>query len=127
MEKNIKQDVAISYGDYGSINPLRNDLVFTRGWRPRIDFPTSKNRIFYYREKRSKDKGGTYSSYGSHYVSVAKKVVGNGAFEDIPESWGVKQIKSAARGFPPGKSPSFWISVRMEIHMLQQIKRLGLG
>lgn len=127
IAKNIKEDVAISYGDYGSINPLRNDLVFTRGWRPRIDFPTSKKRIFYYREKRNKDKHEKYSTYESHYISVAEKVVKNSLFEDIPESWGVKQIKYAASGAPPGKAPSFWISVRMEIHILQQIKRLGLG
>lgn len=127
IEKNIKQDVTVCYGDYGSINPIRNDLAFTRGWRPRIDFPTSKNRIYYYREKRNRDKKGVYSSYDSHYVSVATKVVGNSLFEDIPQSWGVKQIKSAASGAPPGKSPSFWISVRMEIHMLQQIERLELG
>lgn len=125
--KNTQQSVAVFYGDYGSINPIRNDLVFARGWRPRIDFPTSKKRTFYYREKRTKDKDGVMSSYASHYVSVAKKVVGDSSFEDIQESWGVKQIKSAAGGTPPGKAPSFWISVRMEIHMLQQIKRLGLG
>tara|TARA_B100001971_G_C18140408_1_gene510073 strand:+ start:525 stop:701 length:177 start_codon:yes stop_codon:yes gene_type:complete len=58
-------------------------------------------------------------------VSVAKKVVSNSSFEDIPESWGVQQIKAAANGSPPGKAPSFWISVRMEIHMRQQIIRLS--
>lgn len=128
IEKNLMPGATIHYGDYGSINPVRNDQVFARGgWRPRIDFPTSKKRTYYYREKRNKDEDGVSSSYASHYVSVANKVIGNSLFEDIPESWGVKQIKAAASGTPPGKAPSFWISVRMEIHMLQQIKRLGLG
>ena len=68
-----------------------------------------------------------YDSYEPHYVSVANKVVNNPLFEGALESWGVKQIKLAADGEPPAKAPSFWISVRMEIHMLQQIKRLGLG
>lgn len=128
IERNLRPGTIVRYGDYGSINPVRNDQVFARGgWRPRIDFPTSKKRTYYFREKRIKDAKGVASSYASHYVSVANKVVDNSLFEEIPESWGVKQIKSAAAGSPPGKAPSFWISVRMEIHMLQQIKRLGLG
>ena len=128
IAKNTEDGENICYGDYGSINPLRNDQVVARGgWRPRIDFPSSKKRTFYYREKRKKNKEGAISSYASHYVSVAKNVIKHPWFEDIPESWGVKQIKSAAGGAPPAKNPSFWISVRMEIHMLQQIKRLGLG
>lgn len=121
-------EALISYGDYGSINPLRFDMI-TRGWRPRIDFPTSKKRIFYYREKRGEKKGGEKGgkrSYESHYISVAKKVVRDTRFEDLFNSWGVDQIKQAASGSSPGNSPSFWISVRMEIHLLQQIKRLGL-
>lgn len=110
IEKKKIPDATVCYGDYGSINPVRNDQVFARGgWRPRIDFPTSKKRTYYYREKREKDKNGVTSSYASHYVSVAKKVVGNSLFEDMPESWGVKQIKSAASGAPPGRAPSFWI------------------
>lgn len=117
----------IYYGDYGSINPLRNDQVVLRGgWRPRIDFPTSRNRIFYYREKRKKIKPKIFSTYSSHYISIAHKITKSPLFEDIPDSWGVKQINAAARGFPPGKNPSFWISVRMEIHILQQMRRLGL-
>lgn len=128
ISRNSKQGISISYGDYGSINPLRNDLVFARGgWRPRIDFPTSKKKTYYYREKREKNIDGVISDYASHYVSVANKIIRNPLFEDIPDSWGVKQIKAAANGFPPGKAPSFWISVRMEIHMLQQIKRLSLA
>lgn len=124
--KNSPQEATIAYGDYGSINPVRNDQVFARGWRPRIDFPTSKMKTYYFREKRGKNKAGVTNSYASHYVSVAQDVKAHSSFEDIPTSWGVKQIKTAALGVPPGKAPSFWISVRMEIHMLQQIKRLGL-
>lgn len=128
IAKNTGDDTIVYYGDYGSINPLRNDLVFARGgWRPRIDFPTSKGRTYYYREKRTKIKEDLLSTYASHYVSVAKKIAANSLFEDIPESWGVAQIKKAAAGTPPGKNPSFWISVRMEIHMLQEVKRLGLA
>jgi T4 beta protein len=111
--------LTIKYGDYGSINPVRNDLQFASGWRPRIDFPTSRNKTFYYREKR-------VTTYKDHYVSVAKNVVSDARFEELKDSWGVKMIKEAANGNPAGKSPSFWISVRMEIHINQQLKRLGL-
>lgn len=124
-------DVDIRYGDYGSINPTRNDQLIqgSGGWRPRIDFPTSKRRIYYYREKRERIEGSKTEKtpYADHYVSVAKDVVKNPAFEEIPNSWGVKQILEAKNGKPPGKAPSFWISVRMEIFIRQQLRRLGLA
>ncbi|MDR0431429.1 MAG: beta family protein, partial [Tannerellaceae bacterium] len=34
-------------------------------------------------------------------------------------------IKNASDGASPGSSPSFWISVRMNIHIEQQLKRLS--
>ncbi len=118
IKRNVARTTILHYGDYGSINPVRNDQV-ARGWRPRIDFTTSNGRILYYREKKIKD-------YGIHYASVAKNLKNDPSFEDIPNSWGVKQIKLAALGTPPGKAPSFWISVRMEIFIRQQLRRLGL-
>ena len=109
----------IEYGDYGSINPTRSDLKFATGWRPRIDFPTSKNRTFYYREKRVKE-------YVDHYISVAKNVISDPMYEDVGSCWGQRMIELAAHGRPQGKSPSFWISVRMDIHVHQQLRRLGI-
>ena len=126
IQKNQANKDRVIYGDYGSINPLRFDMV-AQGWRPRIDFPTSKQKIFYYREKRTVDSTKVKSSYKSHYISVAKKVKGDNYFEDIPNSWGVSEIIKAAEGDPSGKAPNFWISVRMEIYILQQLKRLGLS
>lgn len=122
----LGSDTACLYGDYGSINPIRNDLVGRGGWRPRIDFPTSTKKTFYYREKRSEGRNGVMTTYASHYVSVANKVIHDSLYEKITGSWGVKQIESAAAGAPPGKAPSFWISVRMEIHILQQLRRMNL-
>jgi hypothetical protein len=97
------------------------------GWYPRIDFPTSQKKIYYYREGREKIAPKVYGPYDLPYINVAKNILKDSQFEDIPKSWGVKQIKSAAGGSPPGMAPSFWISVRMEIHMLQQLKRLALS
>lgn len=118
--RQINDNKRIYYGDYGSINPIRNDRIIARGgWRPRIDFPTSRRQIFYFREKRGE------KSYSSHYESVAKKVKGSSSFENISGSWGVNQILLAAAGIVPASSPSFWISVRMEIFLHQQIPRLN--
>ncbi len=114
--RQINDNEGIYYGDYGSINPVRNDLVFARGgWRPRIDYPTNDRRIFYYREKRD---GATYAS---HYASVAADVVGDSKFDDLSGSWGVQQIRHAAAGRVSSSSPSFWISVRMEIFLQRQV------
>lgn len=119
--RQINDNSGIYYGDYGSISPTRNDLVFARGgWRPRIDFTTNDRRIFYYREKRED------ATYAAHYASVAANVANDPKFSKIPNSWGVKQILEAAAGRVPSSSPSFWISVRMEIFLQQQVGRLLL-
>lgn len=113
--RQINDNAGIYYGDYGSINPIRNDLVFARGgWRPRIDYPTDGRRIFYHREKR---EGG---SYAGHYASVARSVIKDSKYDSLPDSWGVKQIVAAAGGDVPSSAPSFWISVRMEIFVRRQ-------
>lgn len=111
---------SIMYGDYGSINPIRNDNVMMRnGWRPRIDTPLAEE-IFYYRRKKG-------SSYSDTYSLVARDAVKNAMFpSDLEYNWGVNQILNASEGAAPGASPSFWISVRMNIHIEQQQKRLGI-
>ena len=112
----------VHYGDYGSINPTRNDIVFASGWRPRIDFPTANSRTFYYREKRDKKH-----TYDHHYTSVAQDVMNDELFEELEGCWGYEKICEAATGIVPGKSPNFWISVRMSIHIHQQIVRIFQG
>ena len=89
------KDIKVSYSDYGSITPKRNDeaAYYSRGWTPRIDVPTiSKQQIYYYRQKREKRE----------------------------------TIRSAATGFKPGATPSFWLSVRMNIFIIEQLKRLSI-
>lgn len=125
----------VIFGDYGSINPIRNDgIVMANGWRPRIDYPFGGERIFYYREKREsvgKGKNKEFvTSYSHHYRSVATSVVKDPRFvsDDASRdftSWGVQQIRDAAQGNVNSSSPSFWISVRMNIHIQQQLRRLG--
>lgn len=113
-----KIDPNIIYGDYGSINPIRNDnIVMARGWIPRIDVAL-QDRYFYHKKRREGD------SYTNTYKKVAKKVVKDKSFPSDLDCWGIEQIKISQRT-PTSLIPSFWISVRMNIHIIQQIKRLS--
>ena len=105
----------IIYGDYGSINQERNDIIAT-GWIPRIDVPTS-DILFYYRKKRGSN------TYQSTYADVARKVVDDSRYKSLSSSidcWGLEQIEKTSRGEKTGLSPSFWISVRLNIHLTVQ-------
>lgn len=116
-------DSSIIYSDYGSVNPIRNDNVFmARGWIPRIDVPLN-NTLFYYRQRRPSQSDG----YAPTYSAVAKQVVNDSRFpREMNDNWGVMQIIKCASGSSPSSQPSFWISVRMCIHLEMQAKRLGL-
>ncbi len=111
----------IVYGDYGSISVKRNDnVVMARGWIPRIDIPTGKS-TFYFKQRRPK---GT-TAYSSTYINVANLVVKDPRFPYKLSNWGVRQVIECAKGATPSSSPSFWISVRMCIHIEQQVLRLS--
>lgn len=111
----------IAYGDYGSINPIRNDGVpMGRGWIPRIDVPL-KNLVYYYRQRRPKG----VTAYADTYKVVAQSVISDSKFPSIlTANWGIQQIINCSSGYKPGATPSFWISVRMNIHIEQQVRRL---
>ncbi|PZX03191.1 T4 beta protein [Celeribacter halophilus] len=123
-EINRTQNQFIEYGDYGSINPIRNDFSPPVGihLRARIDFPTETNTIFYYRvaPKIDKDRNILLSPRVTMYKDAAKRVYSDAAFTPIEDSWGCKKIIEAATKSPEGKSPNFWISVRMEIHICRR-------
>lgn len=115
-----KEIAGVTYGDYASINPKRNDTItMARGWIPRIDVPLCKT-IYYYKQRRPKG----VTAYASTYTHVAQSVVSDCKFPTNLNCWGIKQIISCANGEAPSASPSFWISVRMNIHIVQQIKRI---
>lgn len=118
----VKKDFpSIEYGDYGSLNPIRNDkILMTRGWVPHIEVPLQA-KIFMYREKRPKEE----KSYSSTYGLVARQCFNDPDYpQNLDDSWGLRQIQLAAEGFVPASSPSFWIGVRMNIHLQQQLERL---
>lgn len=111
----------VVYGDYGSINPIRNDqIMLSRGWIPRIDCPL-ESKIFYYRKRRPEG----VTSYASTYRDVARQVVNDPRFpKKVEKIWGLDQIKLCADGIVPSAVPSFWISVRMNTYVSQQVLRL---
>ena len=107
----------ICYGDYCSINPKRNDnITMSRGWIPRIDVPLYE-KVYYYRERRDK------RAYVDTYKEVARKVIRDSKFPRDLDCWGCRQIYNCSI-LPPSSSPNFWISVRMNIHIEQQLRRL---
>jgi hypothetical protein len=118
--KNSKYKENIFYGDYGSINSIRNDdKVMARGWVPRIDVPFN-DHITFYKEKREE------RTYGLTYHIVAKNLKKDGILDNLPDCWAKKQIEEAAKGeiYVNGKSPRFWISVRTQLHILNIQKQI---
>lgn len=105
------------YGDYATIHPIPNLQAGGNGWIPRIELP-GPNHMIYHRERRDRDNEPTYAPA---YIRAAKRMVVDPRFVQVEKKigpcWGIEQIKLAAAGKPPGLSPSFWISVRMNIHM----------
>ena len=124
----------IFYGDYASVNPMRNDIKGGVGWIPRIDFVSDNEQTVYYRRRRNKigereGAGGrtvpVYDEYGPHYIDIAKRVLADERFVDDGRSWGVRKIKETAASNIAGKAPGFWISVRMEIHLCRLAGKLA--
>lgn len=113
----------LTYADYGTINQKRNDdVIMTRGWVPRVDFPTS-NEIIIRKDRRASNKKGAYSLT---YASICRSMQNDPDYiANKIDCWGNDQITSAASGLSPGATPSFWISVRMNIHIHQQLERLN--
>lgn len=118
-EKVISKFPDVHYGDYGSINPKRNDnIIMARGWIPRIDVPLFKE-VFYHRQRR------VGAPYPDTYEKVAREVLNDSKYPYGLKCWGCSQIELCSTTAPAG-SPNFWISVRMNIHIEQQLRRLGL-
>lgn len=113
----------VVYGDYGTVNPQRNDnLIMANGWLPKIDvaLPTL---VYYKRQRRPKG----ITAYSSTYELVARLATSDPRFPlSLIDIWGIRQIVDCSMGSVPSSQPSFWISVRMNTHICQQVIRLGL-
>lgn len=99
----------LKYGDYASVHPFRNEVT-AYNWVPRIDYPTN-NKVIFCRKQRN--LGG--------YQDCASRMVATLAFKtDSLTCWGTQEVIDACHK-PNGKSPSYWISVRINIHMERSI------
>ncbi len=118
-----KEYSGLIYGDYATINPIRSPQAGGQGWVPRIDMPT-KSTIFYYRSRRKKFEDESQEKYPVVYTRVARRMIKDQRYREVKKKigncWGIEQIELAAKGRPQGLSPSFWISVRMNIHITRR-------
>lgn len=109
-------DLRIKYGDYAFIHPQKFASL-ARGWIPRIDIPLSEKLIF---RKQRKAKDGVYARV---YENIAYELIQAGKLSNVPDCWGKTCILRAGNGegvgpkTQQGASPSFWISVRLNIHI----------
>ena len=105
------------------MNPQRNDnIIMANGWLPKID--VALPRLVYYKRER-RPKGTT--AYSSTYELVARLATADSRFPlSQIDIWGIRQIVDCSMGSVPSSQPSFWISVRMNTHICQQLLRLGL-
>lgn len=113
----------IFYGDYACTHPIRYD-TFVRGWHPRIDIPLlSENEydILYYYKQRITEKINTEKAY----KECAKSLFNVNEIKNNIDSsiWGFNVFTNAANGYVEGKSPSFWISVRINIYITLTVKK----
>lgn len=103
----------IFYGDYACTHPLRYDTQ-ARGWIPRIDIPLMREDILYYYRCRTSEKIKTEQAY----QQCAKFLLESDKIDVIDNSiWGFRVLSDAKNGYVAGKSPSFWIAVRINIYI----------
>jgi len=112
-----KPDVGhVTYSDYATVHPQPSLQAGGRGWVARIDLPC-EDTIWYQRSRKEKSE----KTYTNAYSRVGFAVASLPEFADVTSltgtCWGIEQIEMAAEGYPPGLSPSFWISVRINTHI----------
>lgn len=120
--RNIKKElndknINLIYSDYATVNPIRNDnVVFARGWIPRIDVPALDEYVYCRRKRRDKKQ-----SYADVYKSIAKKIIDSDYYNNLLQrdikGWGIQEILNASNDNIGGSSPRYWISVRMNIYI----------
>ncbi|MGY3233370.1 hypothetical protein ACVMAJ_000260 [Bradyrhizobium sp. USDA 4448] len=95
------------YSDYAAVHPIRYPTK-GGGWVPRIDIHDQGS--FAFSRLRQPDGG---------YAAAARNIVAQYG-NRLPDCWGSDQIKLAATGAVPGRSPSFWISARINMWITQR-------
>ncbi|MDR2251446.1 MAG: beta family protein [Endomicrobium sp.] len=112
IKKLNQSNLNLYYSDYACINPIRTDIMAS-GWIPKIDCP-DKESWFFHRKKKGSNE------YAVVYAEVANLMTADDRYKNVKkllgsECWGIEQIETASSGLPSGLSPSFWISVRLNL------------
>jgi hypothetical protein len=103
--------IVLTHGDYALVHPNDFEGVVTN-WVPRIDVPLEES-TFYHRYRRG--DGG--------YERCAVEALKDPAYKPL-SCWGHDNIRAAASGDLPGRSPAFWIANRVNFHISRQVDRL---
>lgn len=107
-------DCKLIYSDFASIHPKRYK-VDGGTWIPRVDSPIDDLYIY---TRFRREAGG--------YVRAAKAMLDEPLYGGDLECWGNDEIQAAASEEPNGLSPSYWIAVRLNLHITREVLRLGL-
>ena len=100
-------------GDYASIHPVKYP-VGGGGWVPRIDYLSSDGKNYVYcRNETTDEQNG--------YITSARAVLKRPDYSPLHGTIGARAIDAAAIGELEGRSPAFWIAVRMEQFITQKI------
>jgi hypothetical protein len=105
----------VFHGDYASLHPVKYDIS-GGGWIPRIDFISKTNDAINYCYRRSSSDGKNDATL---YSILAQEVLSSPDYTPVQEisTWGDEQIKKRVTDDSFGKSPSFWISVRVNLYI----------
>ncbi|QTK49015.1 beta family protein [Xanthomonas euvesicatoria] len=106
-----KKYADLSYGDYAGVHPMDFTGTVTN-WVPRVDVMLDTK--FYYHRYRRSDGG---------YIKSAQEAYKDSRYVPLG-CWAEENIKLAAAGTPAGRSPSFWISNRVNFHLSRQTLRV---
>lgn len=114
LKNKYQKNLTLKYSDYSSVHPYRYDTTGGQ-WIPRIDFMNSEY-MCYYRARR--EDGG--------YPYVAKRVLSDKNYMPIKtlKTWGDNEIEIAGTLKPNGASPSYWISVRINLYITRTLMEL---
>ena len=107
--KKASRQVSLHYGDYASIN---TEQVEIKGgtFVPRIDIALEDG--FIYRR---------YRRHEGSYPLCAEKMVGDDRYISLG-TWADSEIQIARTGEPTGRSPSFWIAVRINYYVTSRVR-----
>lgn len=99
------------YGDWGSTRPPTTESVPMRNI-PRIDLPTASNWLSFRRDPDLEDED---------YEEIARRVVNDPEWRNVPDIWGAFTIDWTANGEPGAiRSPATAAAARINIHLHKQ-------